>query len=513
MKNLKKITSVAVMLVMMLALAVPALAADVTINIDTSNGEDKGETYTVYKIFDATVKGETSKTEGEGEDKTVISEFANISYTIDESSPFFATVCDFKVKVSETEEVNAFTLTKINNTTEYVVTLAHDYSAADLAKALLAVSGKTPVSAELTNAKAPLTVPDKGYYLITSSLGSMAVVDTIGANNMTIKTKNDLPTLTKKITNVSDNGSANDGVHATAAYGSVVTYTITVDIPASANGPITVHDKMDSRLTFVGLTDESWNENVKRENLDDDCTWELVISETEVKMMVANSVSSISFEYTAIVNGDAPIGVALKNSAHLTYSNYTSTPSEVDVTTYSFDLVKTNSNNFLLNGAEFKLFKNADKTDSVLFTANADKTVYTVVPAGTTGAVDTIVVTNGKVTINGLSGENYYLQETKAPEGYNAIDDAQTVKLATFNGETKVLNKTENTTAVTGEPTTEAPLGTWTSGGYKIVNLTGAELPSTGGIGTTIFYVVGGLLVIGAGVMLVTKKRVSDQEQ
>ena len=174
MKNMKKLASLLLVLVMVFALAAPALATDVTIDIDTPDGEDTGETYTVYKIFDATVNGETSKTEGEEGDETTISEFKNVSYTIESTSPFFSTIENFKVG-----EENAFTLTQVNGTTKYVVTMAKEYSAAELATALLAVEGKTPVTG-LDGVKAPLKVDNKGYYLITSSLGSKAVVDTVG---------------------------------------------------------------------------------------------------------------------------------------------------------------------------------------------------------------------------------------------------------------------------------------------------------------------------------------------
>lgn len=478
---MKKITSIALMLVMMLALAVPAMAADVTIDIDTSNGSDTGETYTVYKIFDATVNGETSKTEGEGEDQTIISEFANVSYTIEESSPFFSTIQNFKVG-----EENAFTLKQVNGGTTYTVTMAKDYSAAELATALLAVENKAS-AAVLTNEKAPLTVDNKGYYLITSSLGSKAVVDTVGQNDMTIKTKNDLPTLEKKILSIT-NGNANDNVRGTASYGSVVTYTITVNIPASAVGAITVHDKMDSRLTYGGMTAvEGITE--KTEGLTDGCTQEY---ELTADYVAAHRGENVTIVYTATVQNGVDTAAFLKNSAHLTYSNYTSNPSEVDVVTYEFDLVKTTSDGTLLDGATFKLYNAETGGTAYTFTYDEATKTYSYNAEGT---VTDLVVKDGMVTVKGLAAGKYYLEETVTPDGYNTLTGRQEVNLNGNKTATVEENKlAENT-------------------GVQVINLTGAELPSTGGIGTTIFYVVGGLLVIGAGVMLVTKKRVSDQEQ
>ena len=99
----------------------------------------------------------------------------------------------------------------------------------------------------------------------------------------------------------------------------------------------------------------------------------------------------------------------------------------------------------------------------------------------------------GSVTIKGLDSGIYYLEETKAPAGYNVLPGRVEVKIEGAN-----LNAT-----VTDN--------TWTDGGVHVINQTGTELPSTGGIGTTIFYVLGSVLVVAAGVLLVTKKRMDGK--
>lgn len=88
------------------------------------------------------------------------------------------------------------------------------------------------------------------------------------------------------------------------------------------------------------------------------------------------------------------------------------------------------------------------------------------------------------------------MEETKAPDGYNKL-----------NGRVKVEIKDENLTAISAEDGSK-----WNDGGVRVINKTGNELPSTGGIGTTIFYVVGGVLVVGAGVLLVTRKRMNAEK-
>ena len=105
---------------------------------------------------------------------------------------------------------------------------------------------------------------------------------------------------------------------------------------------------------------------------------------------------------------------------------------------------------------------------------------------------------NGLYTLVGLKTGTYYLKETKAPEGYNKLNEAQPIEVVATP---TIIESASNV------DTTNLP-----SGVVGIVNLTGAELPHTGGIGTTIFYVVGGLLVVGAGILLVVKKRMKSEE-
>ena len=95
----------------------------------------------------------------------------------------------------------------------------------------------------------------------------------------------------------------------------------------------------------------------------------------------------------------------------------------------------------------------------------------------------------GKFTIAGLDADTYYLTETAAPAGYNKLAGPVTVVI----GENGVVNAT-----------TEASQGV---DEVKVLNQTGTELPSTGGIGTTIFYVVGGVLVVGAVALLIVRRR------
>ncbi|MGM9574686.1 MAG: LPXTG cell wall anchor domain-containing protein, partial [Oscillospiraceae bacterium] len=101
--------------------------------------------------------------------------------------------------------------------------------------------------------------------------------------------------------------------------------------------------------------------------------------------------------------------------------------------------------------------------------------------------------------IQGLKAGTYYLEEVQAPDGFNKIAGRIAINI-NDNGLATIDNK-EGSLVVDGD----TPV-------FAIVNNTGAELPSTGGIGTTIFYVVGGILMLGAAVILVTRKKVSSSK-
>ena len=154
-----------------------------------------------------------------------------------------------------------------------------------------------------------------------------------------------------------------------------------------------------------------------------------------------------------------------------------------------FKYTKDGETEKALADAKFTLSKNGDGSNPIALVSKGNN-VYRVAKTGETDTVTEITTdATGKFTIKGLDADTYYLTETAAPAGYNKLAGPVTIVI----GENGVVNGT-----------TEAPQGV---DEVKVLNQSGAELPSTGGIGTTIFYVVGGVLVVGAAVLLVTKKR------
>ena len=137
------------------------------------------------------------------------------------------------------------------------------------------------------------------------------------------------------------------------------------------------------------------------------------------------------------------------------------------------------------------------------------KTTYEYTTEQTKKDVTKTVGSDGILDLKGLGAGTYTLHETVAPEGYNLLTDDYIVTI-TFNEAPEGEEPYWTATYKFGEDGEEAPLTLDTTTGMfpiEIVNNSGAELPSTGGIGTTIFYVVGTVLVLGAAVILITRRR------
>lgn len=208
---------------------------------------------------------------------------------------------------------------------------------------------------------------------------------------------------------------------------------------------------------------------------------------------IADNVGqTITLTYSATLNKDAVIdGDGNTNKAVLSYGNNKTVESQTTTKSLQFDLIKVDgADNKLLDGAQFKLYTAQTGGDPIKVVSVGDN--YRVAKGNEEGATDTITVTNGKVRISGLDKTTYWLEETKAPDGYNQLTDRQMVDLS---------KGSNNTTLATGATT-------WNdNGGVVVRNNAGATLPSTGGMGTTLFYVIGGGLMVAAAVLLITKKR------
>ena len=481
MKHARKLTSLLLALVMVFALAVTVAADGKTgttgtgsITVDNPVAD---KTYTAYKIFDVTYNGD------------------NYSYTIDSSSDWYDPVNSYA-----TDPAHGLNLTQVEGTTTYVVTTTNAFSAPPFADALkAAVNGKNGKPLAVAGDKATVTGLDLGYYFVTSTSGALCNLTTTNPN-ANIHDKNDMP-FKKEVdkTNVD--------------VGQTVTFKITGKVPdytGFKEYTYLVTDTMSKGLTFNKDTVEVTVGGAKV----DDCTTTVDTTNANkftVLIPVLNRTigAEIVVTYTATVNKEA-IAVISTNEAKLTYSNNPTTGETKDsepvvqkVYTSKIAIEKVEkladgatTTPKKLEGAEFVLYKEETTGDiktTKYYKWNAtDKKVEWFAEKDQADVKKTDV--NGAASFEGLADGTYYLVETKAPAGYNQLD--KPVKVEVHVGEHNAPVTSETQLTVTA----------------KVENQAGTLLPSTGGMGTTIFYVLGAVLVVGAGVLLVTKKRMSQSE-
>lgn len=331
------------------------------------------------------------------------------------------------------------------------------------------VKGDTAVASVTLGASASesVAVPSAGYYYISTASGSVVAINS-AKPTADVTDKNVVPTLEKKIL---VNGT--EATATTASIGDTITFQITVTIPDNASGLLTVHDNMSSDLT-INYTNATYTHFEQFNNPGDSHTADWVLRESE-----EHAGETLTITYTATVDTDATPDVAMTNTAWLTYGRHKSEDSIVTVTTYQLDVVKVDGNDAPLGGAKFKL-KDKDKDTDKYYTVDSYGNVSWT-EAGT--EVEAILV-GGKYVANfkGLGNGTYTLEESTVPPGYNkAADQDITITDASRTGDNAI----------------------------PVVNLSGSELPSTGGMGTTLFYVIGGLMMACAAVILITKRRVA----
>ena len=471
-KTFKKLFAALLAAALVLAMAVPAFAetnaTKGSIKIDHTVS---GETYTIYRMFKLDSYNAESNT---------------YSYTVESAWENFFKTGAGKDYIDLTNGHPTWTAADENDSTTVA---AFAKAALDWAK----VKGITGTAETATGNTVTFSNLDLGYYLVDSSLGALCGLNTTNPD-ATITEKNGQPTIEKQVKNGDTWGTTND-----AKIGDTVEYKVEIKIADGAQ-TYTVTDTMSKGLTFNSVSLKVAANGTTAAASDYTLTptengFTLVLPESYVSTLTKGT--TIIVTYNATLNKDAVIdGDGNTNEVKLSYGNQQNTvPSKVTTKSYQFDLVKVDgTTNKLLDGAEFKLYTAKDGGEPIKFVAVEGG--YRVANGDETGAVDTIKV-NGKVHISGLDKVNYWLDETHAPAGYNKLTEHQEVKLS---------EGSQNATLETGATT-------WAegNGGVVVKNNAGTVLPSTGGMGTTLFYVIGGGLMVAAVVLLVTKKRMEHK--
>ena len=512
MKHIKKLASLLLALVMALSLAVTAFADESTTYSITINNSTAGHTYEAYQIFTGDLH--------EG----VLS---NIKWG---SSVSNAASLSDAAAVAEKLDTN-YTDTDKMTVADLLEMITLGTPAAD--------SGKTSNPYVISGLAA-------GYYLVKDKDGSLTdkgdayteyIVKVVG--NVTADPKSDVPTVVKKVKDTNDSTGVTSGWQDSADYdiGDSVPFqlkaTLADNVSSYTTYKVVFHDTLSKGLTYnndakVYIDGTETNGFTVTATVNADGITTLTVSCDDVKALGAGNSSVITVEYTAKLNENAVLGSAGNpNEVYLEYSNNPNksehgnnetgeTPKDVVIVfTYKTIINKVDSENKPLTGAAFKLEKLIKGKDGAADT-------------WTTVKKFTVDETTTSFTFSGLDDGQYKLTETKTPVGYNTIDPIYFVIEATHDetADTPALtvlkayltdeNGNKKTEVKDGE-TVNIDLGTvdLTAGSITttVVNKSGSELPSTGGIGTTIFYVLGGVLVLAAVVLLVTKKRMSGAEK
>lgn len=485
-KTFKKLMAALLAVALLCAMAVPAFAAEDaatgsgTITIDKAIN---GESYTAYKIFDVV------SSKKEADDSTTY-----VYKVADGWTDFFndSTVKNY-VSVDTHGQPTWITGKDSGTDLQAFAKLALDYASKPNP-----ITGKTATAVDNQAVIRGLTA---GYYVVSTTAGSLCILNTNGSD-LTIDEKNEAPTIDKKI---DGSNLSND-----AAIGDVVNYTVTIHAKKGATGYV-LTDTMTKGLTFnrdslaVKVGTDTLTENTHYTVAVDaatDGSTKFTVTFKDTYLNTIDGDTEIVVSYTATVNKDAVIGTTGNtNTAQLKYGKKSTVDSKTTTYSYKFDLVKTDSSNKLLTGAKFKLYDSQTSTTPVKLIKDATTGNYRVAETSETGFTEEIEINSyNAVTISGLNKKTYYLEETQAPAGYNKLTERQPVELGK---EGFVANAT-----LTGSGAKGAE---WTSGGVRVINNAGATLPSTGGMGTTLFYVIGGGLMVAAVVLLVTKKRMENK--
>lgn len=493
MKLARKLVTLAIVLAMVMAFMIPTAMAD-TAGTITIDGAVKGQTYTAYKVFSVTYSEDV------------------YNYSIDSGSAFYDTISKFADNAD-----NGMTLLQVNDTTTYNVVVDEDTftaaKAAELAAALNADTSKPMAAGTVTagDSAATIAVGELGYYFVDSSLGSLCALNTTN-NNVTIYEKNALPTLTKT---VAENGIYRE--EATASIGQEVSFKLVAntgtntkapDVALGVDADYVITDKLPAgmdfdKITSVAVGETGWTENTEYTVSHTNNVLTITLKAQYVQALGQNK--DIEIIYTAKLNANAVIaGEGNTNSAILTYNNYNTTPDTSKVYTYAMALEKYNDAGANLAGATFRFPFTATQVQAG---TEATPAIYKV--SAPTGTTEIVTPASGVIVVVGLDVASYTVSETEAPAGYNKLTANVEIPVEATNVAT--VNKTFETTQKKSVTfTAEADAGNYQIAANSIIgveNMTGTVLPSTGGIGTTIFYVLGGVMFLGALVILFTNKR------
>lgn len=492
MKRMKELLTLFVALVMALALALPTFAVqegELTGGSITINNALPGKTYTIYQILYL----ESYNAQSGAYAYKANSAWKNWLKDPDGGEQYVSIDSQDYVTWKQGADSAAFAKAALSYAKAQAGTITNDGQKV----APEAEEGKQYSTVTFNNLKL-------GYYLVDTTAGSLCSLDTTNPG-VEMYEKNEIPPVEKQVQEDSDNSW---GEQNTAQIGDTVNFQTTITIKPGAQNYV-LHDKMSEGLTLddssIKVLDsnnrplDAGNYTVSTSGLSDDCDFHITFSQNYLDTIASDTTVTVT--YSAVLNGNAKIyNVANTNKTKLDYGDgHETTWDETKTYTFKFDIVKTDSDHKLLDGAEFELYdaKTGGNKIPLVYEGNGVYRVATKQESSKEGFTSAVIkTTNGCATVTGLDANTtYWLEETKAPAGYNKLD-----------GRVEVEIKDDNlTTSLDGDTWVEG------NGGVQITNKTGSKLPSTGGMGTTLFYIGGGVLVVLAVALLVVKKRRGEE--
>ena len=458
MKNIKKLFGLLFAFVFAL---VQVNAANETGSI-TINKAVVDETYSIYRILDLE------------------------TYDKDAKHYIYRANANFEKFITRAEGKNYLVAQNSNGTgaTYYVWKTGADV--VEFSKAALAWAKANNVTTTVAPIKATSTTVKfdglpLGYYLVDTTTGSLLNLTTTNPNAV-IEEKN---TVTPKVDkDVKEDSTGDYGKTNDATIGDTIDFKATITTGAGYTKYV-LRDTMSAGLTFnansvkvkAGDTPVDASNYTVTPNKDG---YTFIVEFKDSYIVTLPKNTKIEVYYTATLNENAVVeGNGNPNELDLAYGeNKTTDKVKTTTYTYKFNIIKKDGETKTkLEGATFKLF---DKNNNIIYVELIENNVYRV-----TTEENDVLINAGEATIEGLDADTYYLEEVTAPTGYN-----------------KLTSKVEVIISKVGSNNT---FSRFTA---EVLNYTGSQLPETGGMGTTLFLTLGSILVIGFGLLLVTKLRV-----
>ncbi len=504
-KAMKKLMAALLAVAMVCAMAIPAFAAAGTL-VPGSKVNVTNHNFEAYQIFSAKLDSTTKK-------------LSDVKWGTgvkgDELLAALKTTTDFASCESASDVAEKLAEFDAEHATKFAAFVANGY-----------------LTTDKTEGTGSIALPSAGYYLIKDvtevegeyDASNLTLLLVSGAETVTPQVKTDIPTLQKKVKDKNDSAGTTTDWQDSADYdiGDIIPYQLTATLGNVSNFDTYYIEFVDTmeHLTYNNITSVKvgnktlsageytidWNNTDKK----------LTVSIDDVKQYGATNGSTITVEYTAILDSDAVLGsTGNPNEAYLVFSNNPNgdgkgktAPDKNIVFTYKVVANKVDQDGIALPGAAFALYKKlpAVPTDGTSHIMEGDDAYAPVkeLNVGENGEVEDKKLTTFEWT--GIDDGEYMIKEIITPAGYNSIEpikftvtadhqiEADDPKLTELTGGDKFTGSVDHSTLT-----------------IEIQNRMGSTLPGTGGIGTTIFYVVGGGLMVAAAILLITKKRMENR--